>query len=313
MKKLLLLCSLFVGTSALVSCSSDDDSSDGGGDPVATSITLTADVTSIELGSSVTLSVMNDLDEDVTGTSTYFASGATLSSNVFTPTAGGEYTIHATNGELVSNTITVTVDLPLVEASDSFVIDGTQEYTTNTGAFAFAGATETNVVVMYFNPYESVDNGDGTFSYPNDLYIGIGFQTEGPTGTNPDTGEAAWTLEDLTPPTGDYTWYGSEWDGTTVPGAFEAFIIANSEDIVGFEDDQTIIESVVFNLATITWPTETEDGLLEATYTITLTDGTVIEGEYSGASGIYSLQSGRPGFALDVPASTLVSKTSNLN
>ncbi|WP_053992447.1 hypothetical protein [Mangrovimonas sp. TPBH4] len=308
MKKLLLLCSLFVGTSALVSCSSSDDDSSGGGDPVATSINLTADVTTIELGSSVTLSVMNDLNEDVTSASTYFASGTALTSNVFTPTAGGEYTIHATNGELVSNTITVTVELPLVEASDSFVIDGTQEFTTSIGAFAFAGIAEGGITYMYFNAYEAVDG-----EYPNDLYIGVAYQAADPSGTDEETGEPVYTLADVTPPTGSYTWYGADWDGVTVPAAYEAYIIAGNEDVVGFEDDQAIIESVEFTLDAISWATETEEGVLEATYTITLTDGTVIEGEYSGASGFYSLSGGR--FNLDfsnVSPSVFQAKTVNL-
>lgn len=307
MKKLLLLCSLFVGTSALVSCSSDDDSSgDGGGDPVATSITLTADVTSIELGSSVTLSVMNDLDEDVTGTSTYFASGATLSSNVFTPTAGGEYTIHATNGELVSNTITVTVDLPLVEASDSFVIDGTQEVVTPNGSFALAGIYEGGMTLMYFNAYEEVNQ-----EYPTDLYIGIAFQAADPSGTNPDTGEPQYTLTDITPPTGDYTWYGADWDQTTLPAGMDVYVVVNSEDFVS---DAASVTSVEFNLATIAWPTsESDPGVLEATYTITMTDGTVIEGEYSGSAGFWQMSSGRFPFSLgDVSPSVVKTKTSNL-
>ncbi|OMP30594.1 hypothetical protein [Mangrovimonas sp. DI 80] len=137
MKKLLLLCSLFVGTSALVSCSSSDDDSSGG-DPVANSITLTADVTSIEMGSSVNLTVMNDLDENVTGTSTYYANGAVIS-QVFTPTAAGSYTIHAENGSLVSNTVTVTV---IAVQQDNAIFYNEMNYELANSVLVYYGAVD---------------------------------------------------------------------------------------------------------------------------------------------------------------------------
>ncbi|MGJ5642412.1 hypothetical protein [Formosa sp. S-31] len=118
MKKLLLLCSLLVGTSALISCSSDDDSSEDK-IPVANPITLSVDVTSIDKGGSVTFTVMNDLEENVTTSSTYFIDGQEIS-QVFTPSEAGSYTIHATNDNLISNTVTVEVNAVQEENSIFF-------------------------------------------------------------------------------------------------------------------------------------------------------------------------------------------------
>lgn len=61
------------------------------------------------MGDSITLTVMNDLDENVTATSTYYVNENGIS-QVFTPNQAGSYTIHATNDGLTSNTVTVEVN-----------------------------------------------------------------------------------------------------------------------------------------------------------------------------------------------------------
>ncbi|WP_435134067.1 hypothetical protein [Formosa sp. A9] len=147
MKKFFLLCSLFVGTSTLIlSCSSSDDGSTEEPiieEPVATSITLSADVTTIDMGDSITLTVMNDLDENVTATSTYYVNESEIS-QVFTPNQAGSYTIHATNDGLTSNTVTVEVN-------------AVQE--DNAIFFEAVNYEVKNSILAYFGPVDALDDG----------------------------------------------------------------------------------------------------------------------------------------------------------
>lgn len=76
---------------------------------VATSIVLTSPATTIDLGSSITLKVVNDLSQDVTSSSTFTANGTVINGPGFTPAAVGVYKLTAKNGTLISNEVTVTV------------------------------------------------------------------------------------------------------------------------------------------------------------------------------------------------------------
>ncbi|MFB3390204.1 hypothetical protein [Flavobacterium sp. LAR06] len=76
----------------------------------ATSLTLTANHTTVVLGQSITLNAMNNLAQDVTPTATFFADNIAITGGaVYTPTAVGTYTLHATNESLKSNTVMITV------------------------------------------------------------------------------------------------------------------------------------------------------------------------------------------------------------
>lgn len=101
MKKLFLF--LALGSSLLFQSCTEDDA------PTATTIILSAKESDISLGASVALTVINDLKEDVSTTSTYTANGTAINSNIFLPKTAGTYKIVAKNGSLVSNEITITV------------------------------------------------------------------------------------------------------------------------------------------------------------------------------------------------------------
>jgi hypothetical protein len=108
MKKIFLFLAV-AGSAFMTSCSDDDSTST----PVASSIALTSDVQTLDLGNgSFNMTVTNDLGENVTATSTFYVDDAAIASNVFTPTEAGTYVLHATNGTLVSNDVTVTVTTP---------------------------------------------------------------------------------------------------------------------------------------------------------------------------------------------------------
>lgn len=99
-------------TATFVSCGSDD--SDGTAVPVASSIILASNVTTIDVGQSVTFTVTDDLANVVTESSEFFANDVAIEGATWTPTAAGTFTIHAThtNGDdevLISNDVVVVV------------------------------------------------------------------------------------------------------------------------------------------------------------------------------------------------------------
>jgi hypothetical protein len=143
MKKVFLFLAI-ASTSIFVSCDDDETTPPA---PVATAIVLTSDVATIDLGASVTLTVMNDLAANVTSTSSFFANDIAISSSTFTPTVAGTYVLHATNGTLVSNDLTVTVTEP---APGKFTYNGT-DYELNNMFFLVHGEG-TNVLLVNFAP-----------------------------------------------------------------------------------------------------------------------------------------------------------------
>lgn len=102
---------------------------------VATSIILSSTVTTVDLGSSVNLMVLNDLSQDVTSASTFTANGTSISGATFTATAAGTYKIVAKNGTLTSNEITVTVKEVVAVANSIFT--GGKNYAVSNSAIEF--------------------------------------------------------------------------------------------------------------------------------------------------------------------------------
>lgn len=99
-------------------------------------------------------------------------------------------------------------------------------------------------------------------------------------------------MADITPLTGTYTWSP---DGNALPSPviYNGYVIANDVEIVVGQDEEgvTDIETITMNMTALDFVSDSTN--LEVTYTITLLDGTVIEGEYSGETGIYQVSSGR--------------------
>lgn len=90
-----------------LSCSKDDNGSG------ISSIILASSAETVQLGNSVTFTVKGNNDNDVTTDASYFVNDDPISSNVFTPSAAGEFTVLAkyTSGEniLTSNILTINV------------------------------------------------------------------------------------------------------------------------------------------------------------------------------------------------------------
>lgn len=105
----LLACASF----AFVACENGEEPEPGPGN-TSGDLTLTADKTTIELGESVTFTVMQKDEEtgaevDVTKEVTLYDADLNKLSNPFTPTTSGSINVTATKGKYTSNTVTVTV------------------------------------------------------------------------------------------------------------------------------------------------------------------------------------------------------------
>jgi hypothetical protein len=113
--------------------------------PVATSIVLSTNETTIDLGKSATLKVLNDLAQNVTTTSTFTANGTAITNETFTPTVAGVYKLVAKNGTFVSNEITITVKEILVV--NSIFYNGKNYPISNTAIEYMGKATTTGSTV----------------------------------------------------------------------------------------------------------------------------------------------------------------------
>lgn len=296
MKKLFLFLAM-ASTTMFVSCGSDDN---GGAPPTnppvdqPTAITLAASATAVEVNTPVTFTVTNDLNANVTSSSTFTvtpATGGTFAGAVFTATQAGSYSVVAKNGDLTSAAVVITVTAPAaIQPNDSFVVNGTEEFATPSLGFALYGGIQqledgTFYGLIAFNPYQQVGQGQAA-TYPTDLYIWGAFELTS-SGVNPETGQEIFTQESVMADlVGSYTF---DPESTTLPTLFDVEVLANNNELV--ESNSGDIQSVTLNITSAT------PAAVNATYTITLTNGTVIEGEYSGAGNVYTIQASRPAIA----------------
>ena len=77
--------------------------------PQATSITLSANELTVDEGHSVTFTIIDDLQNNVTTLSEIKVNGTTVNSNPYTFTTAGDYTVEATYQDLTSNQVQITV------------------------------------------------------------------------------------------------------------------------------------------------------------------------------------------------------------
>ena len=143
MKKVFFFLAL-AGTTFVTSCNSDDDNGTttpvDPGTPVATSIVLTSDVPTVEVGGSFTFTVTDNLNADVTATSTLLVNNVEIVDNVFTPTEAGSYDVKAQNGTLESAVVTVTVTaVPEVPVAVNKVVYGSQSVDVTNSYLVFWG------------------------------------------------------------------------------------------------------------------------------------------------------------------------------
>lgn len=291
MKKLFLFLAV-ASTSMFVSCSDDDSKGDGGGSTAATSIVLAANVTAVEVGQPVVFTVTDNNAKVVTSTSTILVNNVEITGSTFTPTEAGSFAIKATHKNskdvvLESNTVTVTVTEPAV-ADDSFVVNGVN-YETPTALYQYLGifelSTDNYVIGYAFNPFEEVEEA-GSFTYPTDLYI-YSIYPISPSGTDPETGDPTFTIEG--PTTGNFNFANPP----VASSVFDFQYAINNEAVLPTvaADRLAMITNVNLNVTSLDLVSDVTN--LEATYSISLTDGTMIEGEYSGETGIYGLPQGK--------------------
>jgi thiol-disulfide isomerase/thioredoxin len=142
----------------LFSCGGSDDGSgsgsgsgSGGEEVVTTSITISANVNTIELGESVAFLVKDNNYANKTALSTIFVGGTEMSGSVFTPSLIGTYEAYATFEGFTSPTISIIVEPATIEV----VIVGSEPY------FALPG--ETFTFSAFANGSTNVTD-DATFS-----------------------------------------------------------------------------------------------------------------------------------------------------
>lgn len=109
-----------VATAAFFSCGSEDSSEDdgnGGNQNQISSISLTANLSTIELGNSVTFTVTSNLNTDLTSEAAIQVNGAAISGNSFTPESSGSYEVKATYETFNSDVLTITAT-PVIVSID---------------------------------------------------------------------------------------------------------------------------------------------------------------------------------------------------
>jgi hypothetical protein len=152
----------------ILSCSSDDNGDGGDGNSTATSITLSANVTDILTGGSVTFATVDNLGNNVTSTSSFTKDGSAIT-NPYTFNTAGSYTIVSTKGSLTSNSITIVVSNPPTPTSITLTTNGTSFFQGDNvtmtvmddlGNNVSASATFTLNGVTVSNPYTLTNIGN---------------------------------------------------------------------------------------------------------------------------------------------------------
>lgn len=241
MKKLFFFLAL-AGTTFLTSCNNDDDKTAS-----ATSLVLTSDVATAELGASFTFTVTNNLNANVTATSTLTANEVAVTGNVFTPTAPGTYTVTAVNGALTSAPVTVTVTLP----ANTFFVNN-QVLTTEASLLVYLGTDDNNVNSWVAAAYNETTQDEVdvyfTSTQVDEMYIDF-----------PTTGNLTLT--------------------TNVPGTTEAAVYYNTTE----ELDTATLTALSLNITAINVP-EADGDPQDWTYNYSLTNaaGITVSGNFSG-------------------------------
>ncbi|MFB3390024.1 hypothetical protein [Flavobacterium sp. LAR06] len=243
---------------------------DNGGDvpslSVATKIVLSVNIGTITLGESITLTTLTDLAQDVTATTTFFANNTVIEGAVYIPTAVGTYTLHATNGNLVSNTITVRVEAP-VAANNSIVIKNVA-YSTD------------NATMYYLRPIKNDDEGGVVHRCAIRIY-----NTENSTNVYLFFNITTYLGEYVLPKAGDVYDLKDKMSTNSIYG-FD--IVADSKRILS---DGSTVAAAKMNISLCEPMIAGNPGALAFTYEITLTDQSVIKGDYNG---IYHYNQGEP-------------------
>ena len=159
--------SLFVVTGLFVSCSSSDNGGgEGSGGTQATSINLSANANGGLINDAITFTVRDNRGNDVTADAAITIDGSPLSSNPYTFTQIGVYSIVATYSDLTSNTLSITIDeetsitlsFSSNPAKDNEMVDFI--VTNNLGNDVSSSSTITIASATVSNPYMFPSTGD---------------------------------------------------------------------------------------------------------------------------------------------------------
>lgn len=257
MQKIFLFLS-FIGTILLGSCAGNDDSP--ATVPSATKITLTASVTNITIGDSITLNAADDLGEDITAETTFLANDVAISGATFTPVTVGTFTLRATNGILVSNDLVITVSEAEIP-SNSIMIDNV--------------VYRTDQSTLYeMGPSSGIDD-SGNIFYMDNWIIHL-YNAEHTTDVhlifscrNDDA---------IYPLPGKYTLKNWLVDRSL----FGIEIVINSKEIVKFKPfETTTARNAVLDLDTVIYKGR-DNGTWDIKYEITLANNSVVKGNFNG-------------------------------
>ena len=111
-KRIFKVLTLVLSIGLVATCSkSSDDGGSGTGNTV-TSITLTGDTNAIESGQSVSFTVKDNLNNNVTADATLSINGSTIS-NPYTFNGEGDFNVIASYNSLTSNSVSISVEAPV--------------------------------------------------------------------------------------------------------------------------------------------------------------------------------------------------------
>ncbi|SFU55250.1 hypothetical protein SAMN05216480_10712 [Pustulibacterium marinum] len=133
MKKLFLF--LTVACALLTSCGDDDE------DASATMITISANATTGVPGDTFTFTVMDDLGNTVTSSSTIYVNGTAISGSTYTADASGTDEVYAMYENLTSASISIEV---AAVAEENSIFYDAANYSVNNSALVFWGGYDDN-------------------------------------------------------------------------------------------------------------------------------------------------------------------------
>lgn len=255
MKKLFFF--LAASAAMFTSCSSDDDAATTPVEDGVTAIDVTSNISTTTIGGSFTFTV-KDQAGNVLPTATLTVSGAAIT-NPWTPTAAGTYTVNAAF-ETFTDAVTVTVtEAPVVEVPqtvNTFAINNGEELLTDKSYLVYLGTDENNTNFWVAASF-STDGNDEVVNEA-DIYF-----------TNTQVDEQYLDV----PTVGNMTF------GETVPGTVDTAIVYNGTELTTTD----LIQSLDLNIISIAIPAaEGDPQNWNYTYNLTLTDGTIVKGNFNG-------------------------------
>jgi thiol-disulfide isomerase/thioredoxin len=148
----------FIFISVLSSCTSLSEETPTG----PNSISITSDKSNLEVGETVTFTVVDDEDDNITSQSTILVDGVAISGSAFTPAAVGNFEIKATYLSVNSNVLYVRANGPVILSSVDVTLSSTP---------IFIGNTLTLAATAVYTDGSTVDITSETEFYVDDVLI----------------------------------------------------------------------------------------------------------------------------------------------